>query len=329
MPIFPLALLAAAFAGPAPGAPAAAPSKVVFIAADDEYRSEESMPMLAALLKRDHGIEPTVMFPLNDAGEVTPDRLDHLPGLEALAGADLLVLFARWRDLPPDQMRHFVDYVESGRPVVGFRTGTHPFKFAEDSPLADWNERKIAELVGQRWIVHHGHFADGEAPLTRVRRVPGVTASVLRGVGTPFTAYSWLYHVTGGGEALAAGSTPLLVGTTLRSDKLRDGKGAQYPPIQPVAWTKTNPFGPADAEPGRVFFSTLGHPYDFKRPEVRRLAVQGVLWALGREGEIPKGGVPADTVRPYEPSNSGFGTHRNGRTPAEILAEAGLEPAAD
>ncbi|NNJ24051.1 hypothetical protein LzC2_00980 [Planctomycetes bacterium LzC2] len=310
--------------GPEEATSPTSPAKVVLIAADDEYRSEESMPMLAALLKRDHGIEPVLLFSQSKDGRVAPSRMDHIPGLEALEDADLLVLFTRWRDLPVDQMAKIVAYVERGGPVVGFRTATHAFKFSADHPYADWNETKIAALVGQRWIVHHGHFSDGEAPLTRVTTSENATSPILNGVETPFDAYSWLYHVTGGGDALAPESTPLLTGETLRSRQLQGGRGDRYPPVQPVAWTKTNPFSPTGVEPGRVFFTTLGHPYDFKLPAVRRLSVQGVLWALGREAEIPAEGVRTDVVVPYAPTNSGAGGEQTGRSPAQMRSAAGL-----
>ena len=298
-------------------------AKVVFVTGDEEYRSEESMPMLAAILQRDHAVDPVVLFAQTD-GRIDQDRLDDIPGLDALADADLLVLFTRFRALPPDQMRHVVEYVESGRPVVGFRTGTHAFKYPDGSEFAAWNEEKIAELVGQRWVVHHGHFADGENFLTEVTGA-GAASPILNGVGTPFRAYSWLYHVEGGGDSLAAGSVPLLTGRSLRSKRLLDGEADRYAPVQPVAWTKTNPFSPAGAAPGRVFFTTLGHPFDFKREPVRRLAVQGILWALGREGEIPAGGVGVQFDGPYDPANSGFGTGKRGLVPADVLANAGAE----
>ena len=316
-----LAALLPAFDDPAE--PAEPRAKVVFVTGDEEYRGEESMPMLAAILQRDHAVDPVVLFAQTD-GVIDQDRLDDIPGLEALADADLLVLFTRFRALPADQMRHVLDYVNSGRPVVGFRTGTHAFKFPEDSEFAAWNDEKIAELVGQRWIVHHGHFADGENFLTEV--TGGDSGSpILNGVGVPFRAYSWLYHVEGGGDELAAGSTPLLTGRSLRSKPLAAGRADRYAPVQPVAWTKTNPFGPADAEPGRVFFTTLGHPFDFKREPVRRLAVQGILWALGREGEIPANGVGVAYDGVYEPANSGFGTGKRDLKPADVLAAAGVD----
>ena len=317
-------LLAALLPIVAPQAgPAEDRAKVVFVTGDEEYRGEESMPMLAAILQRDHAVDPVVLFSQTD-GRIDQDRLDDIPGLEALDDADLLVLFTRFRALPPDQMRHVLNYVESGRPVVGFRTGTHAFKYPDDSRFAAWNEEKIAELVGQRWIVHHGHFADGENFLTEVTGA-GAESPILRGVDAPFRAYSWLYHVEGGGDSLAAGSEPLLTGRSLRSKRLPDGEADRYAPVQPVAWTKTNPFSPAGAEPGRVFFTTLGHPFDFKREPVRQLAVQGILWALGREAEIPAGGVGVAFDGPYDPANSGFGTGKRGLAPAEVLANAGVE----
>ena len=323
--------------GPAPAPdpaaePDAARSKVVFLTGDEEYRSEESMPMLAAILQRDHGVRPTVLFALADDGTIDPDAATNIPGTETLADADLLVLFTRFRALPPDQMGPILNYIQSGKPVVGFRTGTHAFLYPEGSEhrdeFGDWNEEKIAELVGQRWIVHHGHFADGERFLTEVTTAAGAGSPILRGVGTPFRAYSWLYHVEGGGDSLAAGSVPLLTGRTLRSKQLAEGRGDRYPAVQPVAWTKTNPFGPPGTEPGRVFFTTLGHPFDFRREPIRRLAVQGVLWALGKEDSIPESGVSVEFDGAYNPANSGFGAGKPGLIPAEVLANAGVEPAA-
>ena len=293
---------------------------VVFVTGDEEYRSEESMPMLAAMLERDHGLRTTVLYASDDGGGIDPTRLDDIPGLEALADADLMVLFARYRQLPPGQMTHFLDYVHAGKPVVGFRTATHAFLYPPENPLSarygEWNEDRIRELVGQRWIVHHGHFEDGDAPLTAVTPVVGLSHPILRGI-EPFEAYSWLYHVEGGGDTRAGHPTDLLAGRTLRSNKAKQFE--RYPPVQPVAWTMTNPFGDGDGHAGRtggrVFYTSLGHPYDFRDPNMRRLAVQGVLWALGRENTIPAAGVPAEFATRYEPANSGFGGHRAGLRP--------------
>ena len=182
-------------------APAAAAAQhIVFVTGDEEYRSEESMPMLARILERDYGMETTVLFATDEEGFIDPNRSDHIPGLAALDSADLMVLFTRFRALPDSQLQHILDYADSGRPMVGFRTSTHAFNYPDDSPhAARLNQRWPREVFGQRWIVHHGHFDDGASPLTAVQPIEWRTAHpILRGV-QPFQAFSWLYHVDGGG----------------------------------------------------------------------------------------------------------------------------------
>ena len=101
---------------------------VVFVTGDEEYRSEESMPQLARILAERHGFKCTVLFAINkQTGEIDPQTLDNIPGLEALKSADLMVLFTRWRELPDEQMKFIIDYTNSGKPIVGLRTATHAF----------------------------------------------------------------------------------------------------------------------------------------------------------------------------------------------------------
>lgn len=284
----------------------AAAQHVVFVTGDEEYRSEESMPMLARILERDYGMETTVLFATDKDGFVDPNRSDHIPGLAALESADLMVMFTRFRALPDSQLRHILDYADSGRPMVGFRTSTHAFNYPEDSPHAEaLNESWPRRVFGQRWIVHHGHFDDGAAPLTAVRRIEWRTAHpILRGV-RPFEAFSWLYHVDGGGDELHGDSRVLLTGTALRTNQTEGVESGRYPLTNPVAWTRS--YTGASGEPARVFFTTLGHPYDFRDESMRKLALNGILWALGLEERIPPEGARSDPVTPYEPNNSGFG----------------------
>lgn len=283
----------------------AEPPHIVFVTGDEEYRSEESMPMLARMLERDYGFRTTVLFSVDSAGIVDPNRLDHIPGLEALDDADMMVLFTRFRALPEDERAHILDFAESGRPMAGFRTTTHAFLYPDDPELEYLNEEWPRTVFGQQWITHHGHFADGDAPLTAVEIVDEAAGHpILKGV-EPFEAYSWLYHVDGGAHELYGDSRPLLRGTSLRSRHEMEGRLDQFPLTQPVAWTKT--YTGTAGTAARVFFTTLGHPYDFKHPAMRTLALNGILWALGREGEIPEGGADPTTVRPFEPNNSGFG----------------------
>src|SRR5437588_6253161 len=78
--------------------------KIVLIAADEEYRSEETMPQLARILAKRHGFDCTVLFGIDPKdGTVCPNVTDNIPGLEHLKNADLLILLIRWRNLPDDQ----------------------------------------------------------------------------------------------------------------------------------------------------------------------------------------------------------------------------------
>lgn len=286
---------------------AADPPKIVFLTGDEEYRSEESMPMLADILERELGAETVVGYSLDSTGVIDPNNLYHVSALDELDDADLMVVFLRFRQLPAEMARKITDYAESGRPMVGFRTATHSFRYTEprDSALMVLNDEWPARVFGQQWITHHGHFADGHGRLTDVSLVDERQDSpILNGV-EPFEAYSWLYHVDGGDWQLSGDSQPLLMGHSLRSQHEADGKLDQYPLDNPVAWTKT--YTGSSGVPARVFFTTLGHPYDFKETSMRKLALNGIYWALGREADIPANGVNAELAGPYEPNNSGFG----------------------
>ncbi len=72
-----------------------------------------------------------------------------------------------------------------------------------------------------------------------------------------------------------------------------------------MAWTKT--YTGRSGRAARVFFTTLGHPYDFKEASMRKLALNGLLWALGSAALIPDDGANAAIVGEYDPNNSGFG----------------------
>ena len=63
---------------------------IVFITGDEEYRSEEGMPMLAKILAVRHGFKCTVLFPINPAdGTIDPNNQTNIVGMEALKTADM------------------------------------------------------------------------------------------------------------------------------------------------------------------------------------------------------------------------------------------------
>ena len=68
-----------------------------------------------------------------------------------------------------------------------------------------------------------------------------------------------------------------------------------------------------------MFFTTLGHPFDFKQESMRKLALNGILWAAGMEDKIPPDGARSEIVGDYAPNNSGFGDKfKAGRRPEPI-----------
>ena len=163
---------------------------VVLIAADDEYRSEELIPQLAKILAVHHGCKCTVLFAVDPKTGFIDPAAQNIPGLEALDSADLLVIFARFRELPDEQMKHFVDYIESGKPMIGLRTATHAFNYTrhKDSPYAKYsfNSAKFSggfgrQVLGETWIDHYGHH---NVESTRATIVPGMEQHpIVRGVG--------------------------------------------------------------------------------------------------------------------------------------------------
>src|SRR5436190_3939118 len=128
---------------------------IVFLTGDEEYRSEEGLPMLAKILAVRHGFKCTVLFSISPAdGTIDPNTQTNIPGMEALDSADLCVMGLRFRELPDAQMKHFVEYVKAGKPIIALRTSTHAFAYGrnKESPYAsyDWQNKQWAGGFGQQ-----------------------------------------------------------------------------------------------------------------------------------------------------------------------------------
>lgn len=254
--------------------PSASPH-IVFVTGDDEYRSEYTMPALAAILARDHKLRTTVLY-----ARPRPQVNNNIEGLEALQTADLAVFFLRWRELPEEQLQAILAYEKSGRPMAGFRTATHSFKYPKGHPHEPENDGFPLRAFGARWTRHHGH-------LSTTRTEKAADHDVLNGVSPNLTLPSWLYSV----NPLQGPCRPVLTGHAINPQNGRDDGP------QPLAWVK---------EEGnrRVFFTTAGHPEDFRNDDFRRLALNGILWALGRP--VPPSGAAITFSAPYSPPPSGF-----------------------
>jgi type 1 glutamine amidotransferase len=288
---------------------------VVFVIGDDEYRSEDGMPQLAKILAQHHGFTCTLLFSLNEAGEIDPSSQENIPGLEALQTADLMVLFTRFRELPDSQMKHIIDYTNSGRPIIGLRTATHAFNYSRNpaSPYAKYSFRSKdpdggwgRQVLGETWINHYGHH---KKESTRGVVVKGKeNHPIVRGVGTIWGP-SDVYGLT----ELSGDSDPLVMGLVLKSMEPDDEPNTEKPPL-PVAWTKT--FKGTQGKTARVFTTTMGHAHDLKCPNFRRLLVNAVYWSLGMEDKIPAESQ-VDLVGEYDPNPIGNKTFKTGLKPED------------
>ena len=73
----------------------------------------------------------TVLFAIDPkSGTINANRANNIPGLALLQSADLMVIFARFRELPDLDMKYIVEYVNAGKPVLGIRNATHAFRYS-------------------------------------------------------------------------------------------------------------------------------------------------------------------------------------------------------
>jgi len=291
---------------------------IVFVTGDEEYRSEESMPVLAKILAVHHGFKCTVLFAINKiSGEIDPLTLDNIPGLEALDTADLMVLFTRFRELPDEQMKHILDYTNSGRPIVALRTATHAFAYKErkDSPYAQWTWNNKdpqfqggygRQVLGETWVNHYGAH---QKESTRGLIAPGMEGHpIVKGVGTIWGP-SDVYGLT----TLNGDCRPVIMGYVLSGMNPDDKVNEKKPPL-PVAWIKS--YTGASGKTSRVFTTTMGHSGDLLDENFRRLLVNACYWGMGMEDKIPARAEVA-LVGPYQPTPIGFGKFQKGLRPAD------------
>jgi type 1 glutamine amidotransferase len=290
--------------------------RIVLVSGDEEYRSEQVLPQLARILSQRHGFDCTVLFAIDAAtGAIKPDQNDNIPGLEALDSADLMILFTRFRNLPDAQMKHIVDYVDSGRPVIAMRTATHAFDLKTSATYRrySWNSKEWdggfgRQVLGETWIAHHGKHA---VQSTRGVFVTGQEKHpILRGIQSgAIWVPTDVYKVR---LPLPDGTQPLLLGEVLEGMNPTDAPvaGKQNDPMMPVAWTRTY----AGA---RIFTTTMGSAQDLLNPSFRRLLVNACYWAMRMEERIAVQSS-VELVGAYEPLPFKFGGAAQGVKPSDL-----------
>jgi hypothetical protein len=294
---------------------------VVLVSGDEEYRSEEALPQLGRILAAHHGFTCTVLFAINPKdGTIDPNQRDNIPGLEALAKADLAIFFLRFRDLPDEQMRHVVEYVESGKPILGLRTSTHAFKIAPNKKYArfsfdskEWDGGFGRQVLGETWIAHHG---DHGKQSTRGVLAPGqADHPILRGIHDgaiwgPTDVYAVRLPLPGD-------STPLVLGEVLEGMKPTDQPvaGKKNDPKMPIAWTRS--YKGEAGKTARVFTTTMGASTDLESEGLRRLLVNATYWCLALEDKIDAK-AKVDFVGEFQATPFKFGGFKKGVVPADL-----------
>ena len=296
---------------------------VVLLSGDEEYRSEEALPMLGKILSQRHGFRATVLFSVDPDGTINPKASTSLSDPAAIDTADAIVMSLRFRAWPDETMAKLDRYLRAGKPIVALRTSTHAFNgFAKGSPWESWNYNNEGgfgkRVLGETWLTHWGRH--------KVEATRGVIEAsqkdnpLLRGV-TGLFGDTDVYEAYPPADAtiLARG---LVLETLARDSRPADRRKARVTdkqeqpindPAMPVAWTRLHRND--NGTTNRILTTTMGSATDLEDEGLRRLVVNGVYWGLGLD-------VPARAdvryVDEYVPSFYGFDGFRRGLRPSDF-----------
>lgn len=286
---------------PGPGAG----KRIVLIAGDEEYRSEETMPMLAKILSQRHGFKCTVLFSAAEDGTITPNDTTSLTNPEALDEADLLITSIRFRNWPKESLDRFEKLIAAGTPIIGLRTSTHAFK---QNKLELFGK----EVLGEKWVSHWGKH---KAEATRGVVEPGAEgSSLLHGVTDVFgTTDVYEAHPPSDATILLrgqvlSGMTPESSPASYQKKRATDGMEQDVNnPMMPIAWTRLH--ASSGGKTNRVLCTTMGAADEFVNESLRRLIVNGAYWCL--QLDVPSK-ANVEFVDEYKPGFYGNNGYRKG-----------------
>ena len=266
----------------------------MFLTGDEEYRSEEALPMLAKILSQRHGFKTSVLFSVDEDGTINPKNTASLSNPAILDSADAIVMLLRFRNWPDETMARFERKLQAGTPIIALRTSTHAFNgLPKGGRWETWNYNNAGgfgkRVLGETWLTHWGRH--------KVEATRGVIEDaqrkhpVLRDV-------SDLFGDTDVYEAYPPADATILVRGVVLKTLTPDGEPADYrkrratdkqeqgvnDPPMPVVWTRTHRND--NGKTNRILTSTMGSATDLENEGLRRLIVNGVYGARdGRAGE--------------------------------------------
>jgi hypothetical protein len=289
---------------------------LVFIAGDEEYRSEEGLPMMAKILSQHHGFKCTVLFSLaaDGSGVIDPNNQKSLGSPEQLDTAEGIFIASRFRQWPEETVQKFAAAVNRGIPIIGLRTATHALSGAAQKPFGDFGKN----VLGERWVSHWGKHKV-EATLG-VIEPSAKEHPILNGVGE-------IFGLTDVYEAYPPADATILVRGKVLAGLLPDSPPAVYEkkrasdkatqdvntPMMPIAWVRE--YQNSAGTKNKVVCTTMGDAIDLESEGLRRLLVNGVYWAYGLD-------IPAKAtvsyVDEYKPSFYSNNAFRKGMKPEDL-----------
>lgn len=243
-------------------------ARVVFLSAEGEYGANQTLPTLAHELTIKYGLSCELLQGL--AQRKGPDR-HYLPNMQALAHADLVVLFARRRALPEAQMQQLKDYLVHKKPLIAIRTSSHAFAPRGTEVLegyAQWPDFDNEVLGCDYKGYPHGETRAQVAP--EARQHP-----IMQGIKGPFQIRETMYR----SSPLGPNAQVLMLGQCVTGTgydtRFHINPDRPEPP-QPVAWTN-------DYHGARIFSTSMGSDQAaFKQDWYRQMLVNAIFWALDR-----------------------------------------------
>lgn len=223
---------------------------IVFLITKDSlnYEAHKTIPAFAESLRKQMGYKVTVLLGKGAHGAYT------YPGFEVLDKADLLIIFARRIALPHKQMDMLKSYLSLGHPLIGIRTANHAFTVREEieDGFEDWPEF-VPSILG---CLNRGYGPVEQGTDIKVNK-EAANHPILNGLPSKWHSEGNVYKVA---PLLDSNITVLLT-----------GKVGEI--VEPVAWVRS-------AGSSKVFYTSLGHPTDFKRENFIKLLIGSIKWAL-------------------------------------------------
>ncbi|MCK0191525.1 ThuA domain-containing protein [Arenibacter sp. F20364] len=290
---------------------------IVFIATDHEYRGEETLPALAKILAKRYGFRCTVVWALDDNGNILPGGSD-LKGLDVLKGADLMVMFMRFANFEDSQMQHIDDYLNRGGAVIGLRTSTHAFKNADNPSWKHYDYKYGGEkeawhggfgevVLGETWVGHYGKNHQQASKL--IMEEENKEHPIMRGVQNAWAQCGGYNAYPQGKDLKILARGRVLNGMT--PDAAPDTSKEELP----VAWVRT--YQLESGKPGRAFTTTHGASEDILSEGFRRMLINACFWGLEMEQEI-KADNPIEFVGGYEPTTFNFEGYQKNVKPSDL-----------